>query len=254
MDLVIDLRKSLDENASYYFEKAKKARKKIDGALKAIELAEKKKSEEVVIKQVKKAPKLIRKKAWFEKFKWFFASNGMLVIGGRDATTNEIIIKKHMEEKDIVFHTEAPGSPFVVIKTNGLEVSDSVLQEAADFCASHSRAWKLGLSSVETYWVFPDQVSKEAKAGEYMSKGSFMVYGKRNYLQPRLELFARKFDDKIMIAPLSSRRGEKPVAIIKQGDKKASDAAKLIIKILSFGEPDDVIPNLPSGSFSVNAD
>ena len=39
------------------------------------------------------------------------------------------------------------------------------------------------------YWVFAHQVSKSAQTGEYLPPGSFMVRGKRNFIQPtRLEL------------------------------------------------------------------
>ncbi len=254
MQITLDLRKTLDENASTYFEKSKKARSKIAGAKKAIEEAKRRQQEKIVITQTKQAPKKMRKKSWYEKFKWFFASNGMLVIAGRDSTTNEIIIKKHVDEHDMIFHTDAPGSPFVIIKSEGRDIPEEVKQQAADFCACHSKAWKLGLSDVETYWVLPEQVTKEAKAGEYMSKGSFMVYGKRNYLRPNMKLFATAYEDKIMVAPLSARQDQFPIAVVAQGDKKTSDAAKSIIKILSYGEPDDVIPNLPSGTFKITKD
>ena len=39
--------------------------------------------------------KASKKKEWFEIFRWFYTSEGFFVIGGRDATTNDIIIKKH---------------------------------------------------------------------------------------------------------------------------------------------------------------
>jgi predicted ribosome quality control (RQC) complex YloA/Tae2 family protein len=255
MKLVLDVRLSLDENAAQYFNMAKKARGKIAGAKKAIVMAEEKlkEAEQMTVVVQKQAPKKIRKRVWFEKFKWFMASNGMLVIAGRDATTNEQVIKKHMDEHDIIVHTDAAGSPFVVIKTEGKPVSEIILQEAADFCASHSKAWKLGLSSAEVYWVSPEQVSKEAKAGEFMSKGSFMIYGKRNYIVPKIGLVAVPFEDKIMIAPLSAATayfsGE--AAEILQGDGKTSDVAKKVFAILKCGELDDIIALTPAGGAKV---
>ena len=256
MKISLDVRKSLEENASAYFDAAKKARAKIEGARQAIERAKKakQKSEAQPQKQAsQQLPKKVRKKSWYEKFKWFMASNGMLVLAGRDAITNENLVKKHLEPRDVVFHTDAPGSPFVIVKTEGEEVSDEVLQEAADFCASHSKAWKLGLSSAETYWVEPEQVTKEAKAGEYMQKGSFMVYGKRNYVQPRVGLVAVPYEDKVMVAPehAANARHTGAAARLEPGDTKASDTAKKVIAIIGRGEPDDVIPNLPAGGCRV---
>ena len=255
MKLSLDVRKTLDQNASDYFAAAKKARSKSKGATKAIELAKKnrdaQKDTPVVVQKI--APKKIRKRSWYEKFKWFVASNGMLVVGGRDATTNEIVVRKHVDKDDLIFHTGTPGSPFVVLKTEGKKPSEEILQQAADFCASHSKAWKLGLASAEVYWVLPEQVTKEAKAGEYMSKGSFMVYGKRNFMRPQLGLVAIAYEDKIMVAPLASASAHhKGVAAkIIQGTDKSSDAAKKVNKILDFGEPDDVLPGLPSGGCKI---
>jgi hypothetical protein len=42
---------------------------------------------------------------------------------------------------------------------------------------------------VPAYWVWGDQVSKTPESGEYLPTGSFMVRGKKNFLQPnKLEL------------------------------------------------------------------
>ena len=117
MRLALDIRKSIEENASVYFEKSKKDKKKIIGARKAVEMYKSKlgglKQEKIKEKAVVKKKV---KKDWYEKFRWFISSDDYLVIGGRDATTNEIVIKKYTEKNDLVFHTDMAGSPFVVIK------------------------------------------------------------------------------------------------------------------------------------------
>lgn len=255
MKLALDLRKTLEENASDYFEKSKKARGKIEGARKAIQMATEEQAKQTDIIIEKQAPKKIRKRAWYEKFKWFFASNGMLVIGGRDAMTNELLIKKYTEVHDVVFHTGAPGSPFVVLKTEGAVVVEHILQEVADFTASHSKAWKLGLSDAEVYWVEPTQVTKEAKAGEYMGRGSFMVYGKRNFMHPKIELAACPYEETVMIGPTAAVKAQQSdkMLIIRQGEHKASDVAKKIVAELHHGEIDDVLAGLPSGGCKVIA-
>ena len=33
----------------------------------------------------------------------------------------------------------------------------------------------------DAYWVHPDQVSKTPESGEYLSRGGFIIRGKRNY-------------------------------------------------------------------------
>ena len=113
--------RSVGENASLYYEQAKKARKKVEGARAA--LASSRLRLEELGREKEAAAKPV-KKEWFEKFRWFVSSEGFLCIGGRDATTNEIVVKKHVEKDDLVFHTEMAGSPFFV----SLLLKASVLQ------------------------------------------------------------------------------------------------------------------------------
>ena len=121
MKISLYLDKTLEQNAALYFEKSKKAKKKLEGAMLAIEKSrkaleqEKKKLAEAADNTVKR-PLKAAKKEWYEKFRWFISSEGFLVIGGRDATTNEMIVKKFTDKEDIVFHTYMSGSPFFVVK------------------------------------------------------------------------------------------------------------------------------------------
>jgi predicted ribosome quality control (RQC) complex YloA/Tae2 family protein len=111
----LNLRKSVQDNANKYYLRSKKAEKKLRGAEKKIEET-KAKIEEAKenVAETNKSQKPLskrRKREWYEKFRWFYSSDGLLVLGGRDATTNEILIKKHMEPGDIVFHAEIVGAP-----------------------------------------------------------------------------------------------------------------------------------------------
>ena len=54
--------------------------------------------------------------AWFEKFHWFISSDGYLVVGGRDAQQNEILVKRFMTQHDIFVHADIHGAPCVIIK------------------------------------------------------------------------------------------------------------------------------------------
>ena len=85
----IDANKSLEQNASKYFEESKKARKKIIGLKKAAIDLEKKTSQLEEKKLApKKEPLKKRERKWFEKFHWFFTSENFLIIAGRDAKSN----------------------------------------------------------------------------------------------------------------------------------------------------------------------
>ncbi|MFB0514320.1 MAG: ribosome rescue protein RqcH, partial [Candidatus Bathyarchaeia archaeon] len=185
--LQLDLTRSVQANAAKFYEKAKKSQRKLEGAEKALrrtrtkieELQQKKQH----IVKVPKPPSVRREKAWYEKFRWFHSSDGLLVIGGKDATTNEILIKKHMEPHDIVFHADIVGAPFVLIKTDGKAPSEQSLKEAAQLAASFSRAWKETFGAVDVYWMHPKQVSKSPPSGQYLKKGSFMIRGAKNYIR-----------------------------------------------------------------------
>jgi predicted ribosome quality control (RQC) complex YloA/Tae2 family protein len=126
---------------------------------------------------------------WYERYRWFITSDGLLVIGGRDASSNSALIRKHLTEHDIVFHAEVHGSPFFIIKnaaaftTTQEATINSSLRQVAQATISFSRAWKDGLSSADAYWVMPEQVKKGAPTGQFLPKGSFVIEGKRNYLK-----------------------------------------------------------------------
>ncbi len=256
MRITLNVKKSLEHNAEVYFEKGKKAKRKMEGLKTALQRFEQQKEKLLkqqasVIKRLDK-PKLVaseRKKEWYEKFRWFFSSEGFLCIGGRDATTNDIIVKKHTQPGDLVFHTEAPGSPFFIIKADNKPIGEATKEEVAQAAATFSKGWKLGITSMEVFSVTPEQVSKEAKAGEYLTKGAFMIYGKRTHYHPSLEVAVGILDDsRVMAGPLPAiKKHCKKYAVIKQGDDKASDIAKRLQKLLGAGTPDEFITALPAG-------
>ncbi|MBU0535579.1 MAG: DUF814 domain-containing protein [Nanoarchaeota archaeon] len=261
MKLTLDLKKSVEENASEYFEKAKKAKRKVKGAEEAVQKmyarlskeekrvkeAEEKRDE---LEAEKSRPK--RKLEWYEKFRWFISSEGFLVIGGRDATTNEIIIKKHTEKNDLVFHTDMAGSPFFVIKNpDQKDIGNDTLIEVSDATCTYSRAWKLGLGTTNVFWVKPDQVSKEANPGEFMGKGAFMIRGKTNYLPAKISLAIGVMDDgRVMGAPVTAIKKHCKISFeLMQGNEKTAAVAKKIKSKLGDNsiDLDDIIKVIPAG-------
>src|SRR3989344_4099899 len=209
MEIEIDLNKSLEENAGVYFDLSKRAKKKLAGAKTALEeshqkLAKLLKEEDKFLETEKeKEQKKAKKREWYEKFHWFISSEEFLCIGGKDATSNEIIIKKYLEKEDLVFHTDMAGSPFFFIK-NGQQAGEKTIEETAQAVAAYSRAWKLGHGTIDVFYVKPEQVSKEAKAGESLAKGSFMVYGKTLYVHPKVEYAIGLLNDEIIGGPLTA--------------------------------------------------
>ncbi|MBT4805061.1 DUF814 domain-containing protein [Candidatus Woesearchaeota archaeon] len=257
MDIEIDLTKSVDENAGNYFNLAKKAKKKLAGAKEAVEMSKKKleklqqEEDKFMEREIKKLEKKERKKEWYEKFHWFISSEDFLCIGGKDATSNEIVIKKHTDKDDLVFHTDMAGSPFFVIK-NGQEATEITIEETAQAVGVYSKAWKLGHTTADVFYVKPEQVSKEAQSGEYMSKGSFMVRGKTTYLHPKLEYAIGLLNDEIIGGPVTAiKKKTKNFVKVISGKMKKSSLAKKIRSKLKGGDLDDIIKFLPAGGAEI---
>ena len=127
---------------------------------------------------------------WYESFRWFHTSDGFLVIGGRDADTNEAIVKKYMDGSDLFFHSQAHGGPVTVLKATGpsepardVTIPDRSKREAAQFAVAYSSVWKDGRGAGDAYMVQPEQVSKTPESGEYLEKGGFAIRGDRTYFR-----------------------------------------------------------------------
>ena len=268
--VVLDLRKSVEANAAFYFEKAKKSRKKLEGAKAALQRTQQRLQQ--VVSEADAAKKRLaaesedrkvasarsQSREWFEKFRWFISSEGYMCVGGRDSSTNEIVVKKHADSSDIIFHTELPGSPFFVVKAANNKsgvIGRPTIEEAAAATASYSRAWKAGLQSADVYHVKPEQVSKQAKAGEYLSKGAFMIYGRKEYVPVKIELaIGLSSDGKIMGGPAAAvMKNCVKYAILLQGGDKPSDAAKKIVRLLGLNASylDEIIRAMPAGECKV---
>jgi hypothetical protein len=89
-----------------------------------------------------------------------------------------------MAPNDIYVHADLNGASSVLIKNpSGKPVAPKTLNEAGQMAVCFSAAWD---SKVVTsaYYVESSQVSKSAPTGEYLTTGSFMIRGKKNYLPP----------------------------------------------------------------------
>ncbi|MCL4451699.1 MAG: NFACT family protein [Candidatus Thermoplasmatota archaeon] len=165
------------ENGNIAFQEAKDFHAKIEGAEKAIEEARKQ-----VVPAQKAQRKKMRKTFWFETYRWFFTSEGNLVLAGKDRKSNEKVVKKHMKQFDLYVHADLYGAPSTIVKgTDTTRPSEISARESCQFAVCFSRAWPAGQLSGSAYWVYPEQVSKTAESGEYVTSGSWVIRGKRNY-------------------------------------------------------------------------
>ncbi len=286
-EVYLNLNKSVGENANLIYSKGKKAEKKLTGTFPAIEktknniekLKLKKESIELEVNFLIKKPT----KKWYEKFRWFISSDGFLVIGGRDASSNETIFKKYITPNDLIFHTNFPGSPLAVIKNpENKEIPESSIKEVADFVASFSIAWKENWGVVDVFYVLPNQISKTPPSGEYLPKGSFMISGKKIVIKDaktelalRLELIEVKdganpnvkiLYPQIICEPIGTIKNKTSNSILIKPSKSGLTKGKLAkelksiflnnsegdnkkwVKILSL---DDIILILPPGTSKI---
>ncbi|MEB3779893.1 MAG: NFACT family protein [Desulfurococcales archaeon] len=207
--------------------RASKAREQVMSKLEEVEVRAKARRLSVRVKA--------RKRRWFERYHWIITSNGFLAIGGRDASQNESIVRRYLEDNDVFIHADIHGAPAVVLKTQGREPSLSDLIDAAVIAVAYSKAWKSGLGSTGAYWVWGSQVSKTPPSGEYLAKGGFIIRGKRNYLKPlRVSLtIGITLDEEklplVIVGPESLVRDRSLVyAVLEPGDMKLEETAKML--------------------------
>eukprot|EP01102_Stenamoeba_stenopodia_P015841 TRINITY_DN546_c0_g1_i1.p1 TRINITY_DN546_c0_g1~~TRINITY_DN546_c0_g1_i1.p1 ORF type:complete len:1148 (-),score=396.63 TRINITY_DN546_c0_g1_i1:62-3505(-) len=185
----IDISLSAYANARKYYEMKKtteqKKNKTIGAVENALKAAEKKGRNAIKDIKVKSGIQQIRKPFWFEKFHWFISSDNYVVIAGRDAQQNELIVKRYLKKGDIYVHADLHGAPSCVVKNPDplKPIPPSTLLQAGCLTVCRSAAWS---SKVVTsaYWVYDNQVSKTAPTGEYLTTGSFMIRGRKNFLPP----------------------------------------------------------------------
>lgn len=95
----------------------------------------------------------------WKKYKWFYVASGKLVVGGKNATQNDELLKR-LDNEYVVMHTSHPGSPFCVILSDVKKVTKKDLKECAIFCGCFSRAWKEGKKRTGVDIFMSSQVTK----------------------------------------------------------------------------------------------
>lgn len=257
-EVKISFRISVSENAEKAYDNNKKLRSKLAGAEKSItstleEIEKIKKRQKIIEKESEKSPVKTKKIFWFENYRWFISSNANLVIGGRDAKTNDKIVKKYLIEGDRYAHADVQGASSIIIKNKNIsdkeiQITEKTLEEACIYAASFSKAWKQ-FAEASAYWVLPEQVSKTPQSGEFLPHGAFIIRGKRNYYRCKLELAVGEIEldntKKIMCGPVSAiKKWSKKYVVLVPGDITKIDIAKRLSRLfdVNVDEVDRVIP------------
>jgi predicted ribosome quality control (RQC) complex YloA/Tae2 family protein len=247
------VRQSVFDNANEYYEHGKRAKQKSAGTVTALldsrrKLAkvERELAEAEQIRSLKPAEMMealakrkIESKEWYEKFRNFTTSDGFLVVAGKDVVTNEVLIKKYTQQEDVVFHAEITGSPFVVIKAEGREISEQALKEAGEYAAAFCRAWRENAGSADVYWVRVDQLSKSGPSGESIPHGAFFVVGKRNWMRntPLKTAIGVVVNEEACFIGGSVdavRARAKAFVVLVPGDYQGKDLLKMVLKTLTL--------------------
>lgn len=197
-----------------------------------------------------------RKKEWFERYRWFITTEGHLAIGGRDASSNSAVIRKHLNRNDKVFHAEIVGSPFFLLRESTQEDISSV-KEVAQATVSFSRAWREGLYGLNAYWIKPEQVKTAAPSGQFIAKGSFIIDGSRNFvqvstLQLAIGLYEKDENYLLMCGPPSAVKKNciYYVTIEPSGLEMADLAKKVKLEFMKFNEKEEVIKSISIDDFT----
>ncbi len=247
-DISLDSLKSAEANGSLYFDKAKELKRKAE------------RTKEVLASKPKKSKRLKLEKQkleWFEKYRWFITSNGEIAIGGKDATSNERIVKKYLKKNDRYAHADIHGAPSVVVKNEkGEPPSSKSMLEASSFSLAYSKAWEARVASGHSFWVDNDKVSKTPNTGEFLAKGAFVIRGKRNWhknlnVELCVGLISYNEEEKLMGGPVSSFKNKsKKYVVFKPGFSDRRLVSRKLSSLFNV-ELSLVEKLLPSGGFEI---
>ena len=223
--VTLHVHESLDANIGRSYAQIKKLKKKIAGAKAAME-----RPVATPGKAVSRTPTM--KKRWYHRFRWFTTSDGVLVLGGKDASQNEELVGKYLEGRDLFVHADVHGASVVIVKG-----ATERMDEVAQFAASYSGAWRSGHATADVYAATPPQVSKTPESGEYISRGSFVVRGEREYFRnvPLGIAIAIQREPELAVigGPPSAVASRADTSVVlKPGTFEPNDAAKKVLRAL----------------------
>ncbi|KFV66627.1 Nuclear export mediator factor Nemf, partial [Dryobates pubescens] len=232
----VDLSLSAYANAKKYYDHkrhaAKKTQKTVEAAEKAFKSAEKKTKQTLREVQTVSTIQKARKVYWqvqFEKFLWFISSENYLIIAGRDQQQNELIVKRYLKPGDIYVHADLHGATSCVVKNpSGEPIPPRTLTEAGTMALCYSAAWDARVVT-SAWWVSHNQVSKTAPTGEYLTTGSFMIRGKKNFLPPSYLMMGFSFLFKVDESCVWRHREERKIKVQEEDVETVSSSASELV-------------------------
>ncbi|XP_077675822.1 ribosome quality control complex subunit NEMF isoform X3 [Eretmochelys imbricata] len=249
----VDLSLSAYANAKKYYDHkrhaAKKTQKTVEAAEKAFKSAEKKTKQTLKEVQTVTTIQKARKVYWFEKFLWFISSENYLIIAGRDQQQNEMIVKRYLKSGDIYVHADLHGATSCVIKNpTGELIPPRTLTEAGTMALCYSAAWDARVIT-SAWWVYHHQVSKTAPTGEYLTTGSFMIRGKKNFLPPSYLMMGFSFLFKVEESCVWRHRDERKIKVQDEDMESVTSSTNELVS-----EEVELLEEAPEGDDSSTDD
>ena len=278
----LHLDESVHQNAKRWFDKGRKQRDKGAGARIALEntrkeLAKARKEKKKLEASGKVSGIRRSRRLWFERHRWSILDSGHLMVGGRDAKGNDMLVKKHLRSDDRYVHADLHGASSCVMKLKAgfiddphppsslpqgvpalrlvdtidvVEFSEEAQTQAATMSLAWSRAWNAGRAGGTVFWARPGQVSKSAETGEFIGKGSFIIRGQRNWIRDvSLELaIGLVCINAVPLLLCGTDSGVSQIcqrwASIRPGGEKKEAFANRLAKAIGLSI-DDIVPVLP---------
>jgi len=249
------------KSAQALYEESKRLAEKLEGAVAALEETESRLAAPARVGPAAPLAPVARaaKRRWFERYRWFVSSEGAIVIAGRDAPSNDTLVKRNLKDGDYYVHADLHGAASVVVKrpTPPVVVTEQTLREAAQWAVAFSKAWRAGLASGSAFWATPDQVSKSAVSGEFVPRGAFVIRGTKNFVRDvPLELALGKIryegEQRWTVAPRSALEARGTVSVLLTPGEERERAEREVELSRDLGISRSVLQALlPAGGLSV---
>lgn len=178
-------------------------------------------------------------KKWYERYYWFFSSNGFLVFAGKNLRNNKTIFKRYCKPEDLVLSSEAANSPFVIVQTRKINpVPAETIYEAAEFVVNYSDIWKNKIENFPVFYVKPEQVSVNENV---------QISGEKKFLEkikPRLSvgiLQEKVWNAKLIFGPPTAVKKQTPyMTTVIPGEFPAENLSQEIKKLLLQKVPPEI--------------
>ncbi len=257
--LELDLRRTPRQLAQLLFEESKRIATKQDGARLALAETERQIAVPPPFRTPGTAAAALRARRphWFEKYRWFVSSEGVVAVAGRDAPSNDTVVKRHLRPGDLYMHADLQGAASVVLKRPPAgAIAPVTIEEAARWAVAFSKAWRAGLASASAFWVGADQVSKAGASGEFVARGAWVVHGTRNFvrdvpLELGLGTVRYEDDERWSVAPERSLRARGEVRyLLVPGEERDRPSVEVAL-VADLGIDRSLLQSLlPAGGIS----